>query len=191
LLLRAGCPAAASDYFTSGIRRTPAADELVPLLQGRGWAWQCLGKPDAAARDFRRALKLARTLTDGRPEVEVLAALAAVESRRARAEDNSARGTRARAMVDRTGRLSRKFRDSHLDRVTPPLLAWAESGDADAGAGVPPTVPEAVQALVQLASGTECLPVVDASVREVERLIQLPEGEPPYHCPLSLLEVAY
>jgi tetratricopeptide (TPR) repeat protein len=191
LLLQSGCPTAAERRFTRSLRRTEQAEEKRRLWLARGWAWFCLGRLDAAARDFRRAQGQARELADKRGEVEASAALAAAESRRARLEGNTARLGRAEALADRARRQSLRLKDPYLQQFVQAL----QDGPEGAGAaepntgGLAATCKEAAQLLVELARETMSLTAVDACLREVERLASLPEGERPYHCDSLLSQV--
>lgn len=175
LLLRAGCATAANRIVTRLLHgREHSAQHTHPLLV-RGWTWICLARPDAAARDFRRMVRLAREAGDKRSELEGNAALAAAEGLRGVTEE--ARAERARTLADRVTRQSRRLRDAELEAAVQDLVRVrpAESDSAAARK-------EAARSLVALAQRTDSLTVSTACLQEVERLNTLAAGEAPYGC---------
>jgi tetratricopeptide (TPR) repeat protein len=180
LLIRAGCPTAASKQLSRLLKDADAAEEAL-LLVARGWAWRCLGSFDRAARDFRRAQRLLAERGEPVREVWATAALAAVEARRARETRDEARQARATALAQRVARRAARLRHPDL----PSLIESLERDmGGDAGADLPLDRKAAARALVELGEAIDSIATVDACVMEVERLNALPEGTPAYHCSL-------
>jgi tetratricopeptide (TPR) repeat protein len=179
-LAQSGCPAAAAELLTRLLRKPGTEAQQLNALLLRGWALLCQGRPDAAARDFRRARRSAQERQDRVHELQAAAALAVAELHRESATGASARRTRAEALLQRTARTSRRLGHPELIRAVDRL-------SASLNGGAPALTPkEAAQKLVALAKSTDSVSAADASVREVERLARLPAGQPAYHCDLRL-----
>jgi tetratricopeptide (TPR) repeat protein len=177
-LAQCGCPTAAVELLTRLLRGRSAQPRELDALLVRGWALLCGGRPDSAARDFRRARRSAQERKDRVMELQAAAALAVAELRR----DNSSTGirrSRAEALLDRTLRTSRRLGHPRLIQTVNQL-----SASLNGGAALTPR--DAAQQLVALARSTESVTAADASIREVERLARVPANQPAYHCDLRL-----
>lgn len=188
LLLGTGCAHAAGEQFTQALKLPQAPEDRVRLLLARGSGSMCCGSFDSAARDFRRAIREAKTQSDRRLEVEATAALAAAEAALAEAQGNAPRKLRATKLAERAARRSRRLRDAELEwKVVFARQATARGGGALAdGAPLPGTPREAADALVALAYRLDSITMVDACYREVEWLATLEQQERPYRCDFRL-----
>lgn len=188
LLLGTGCAHAAGEQFTRALKMPQAPEDRVRLLLARGSGSMCCGEYESAARDFRRAIREAKTQSDRRLEVEATAALAAAEAALADTQDNGNRRARAAKLAERAVRRSRRLRDMELEgKVVFARKAATRGVDALAdGAPLPGTPREAADALVQLAYRTDSLTMADACYQEVEWLSTLEQQERPYRCDFRL-----
>jgi tetratricopeptide (TPR) repeat protein len=187
LLLGTGCAHAAGEQFTQALKLHQAPEDRVRLLLARGSGFMCCGSFDSAARDFRRAIREAKTQSDRRLEVEATAALAAAEAALAEAQGNGPRKLRAAKLADRAARRSRRLRDAELEwKVVFARQATARGGALADGAPLPGTPREAADALVALAYRLDSITMVDACYREVEWLATLEQQERPYRCDFRL-----
>jgi tetratricopeptide (TPR) repeat protein len=187
ILLGSGCPLAAHDHFTEALRLATSRENTIRLHLARGSASMCLGEFDAAARDYRRAQRLARHDENRRLEVETTAAIAAAEAARGHAEHDACRVAKAGNLAERAVRRSKRLRDTLLEKK----VGLAREATAHGEAALTPTsLPESPKAaatkLVALATSLESQAVADACCQEVERLATLGREERPYHCDLQL-----
>lgn len=175
-LMQLGCPTTAAEMLADAVRQTQWPDETVRTLLARGWSLLCQGEAGPAARDFRRARRLAKDLPDRRWDVEAMAALAVAEARRAHPAEDEKALAKALALVERAASRSRRLRDARLERTVAALREALADGAA------PPAVDRAAaaQELVRLAKESESLTLAMACRREVERLAALPADAPAF-----------
>lgn len=183
LLLQAGCPTAAEERLSR--RLSAAADSGAPreearVLLLRGWCRLAAGRAALAARDFRRARRLAAGASGDGTEAKSLASLSVAESRQAAAGGSAARAVAAFRRADRAARSARRHRDADLDRRLQTVLHEVHRVP-DAGEDTK----VAARTLVELATRVDSLLVVEACIREVERMSGLPPGQPAYAGTLS------
>lgn len=184
MLLTTGCAQAAYHYFTEALRGPISLDDRIHVLLSRGSASMCMGNYDAAARDYRRALRESKAHPDRRLEVETTAAVAAAEAVRGHEERSEERVAKATKLVVRAERRSRPLRDAQLERKVEfahKTAAHGEAALAEATA-LPGSPSEVAKILVKRAYGTQSEIFVDACRREVEWLAKLEHQTPPYHC---------
>jgi tetratricopeptide (TPR) repeat protein len=177
LLLCSGCPTAANDLLTP-LARQPADTEQAPrVLLARGWSALTLGRAPAAARDFRKSRGLAREQSDPFLELRSTAGLAAALAGQA-AENGGADSymVRARSVAAQARRQSRRLRDRQLTTEVEEVLRRSVGGEPDPA----PSVRDAARRLVDLAARTSSQTLVDACVREVERMGRLDPAAPAY-----------
>jgi len=188
VLLGTGCAHAAGEQFTRALKIPQAPEDRVRLLLARGSGFMCCGSFDSAARDFRRAIREAKTQSDRRLEVQATAALAAAEAALADAEGNGPRKLRAAKLAERAARRSRRLRDADLEGKVVFARQAASRGEGALmeGAPLPGTPREAADALVALAYRLDSITMADACYREVEWLATLEQQEKPYRCDFRL-----
>lgn len=183
LLMEIGCPTTAGERLSR--RLSGGADSAAPrqearVLLLRGWCRLAVGRAALAARDFRKARRLAAGSSVDGIEAQSLASLAVAELRQAAAAGSAARAVAAFRRADRAVRSARRHRDAELDqRLQTVLREVHRVPDAGEDTMV------AARTLVEFASRVDSLLVVEACIREVERMSGLAPGAPAYAGTLS------
>lgn len=176
LLARAGCLYTAAQRLTPVLRTLQDPHQEFLTRLERGWALMGIGEPDTAARDFRRARRIAGDWEDPRPGILAAAGLALADAVR----DGGKRGTAARAALARLERRAIRYHDARLASIVGTI-----AGALDASAVAPvESVKEAAARLVTLAQTSTSLLVTDACVIEVAWLAKCASPAAPYNAAL-------
>lgn len=176
LLLQVGCPSLASRMLTNLLKKGLSQEENARALLLRGWCAFSLGDSSSAARDFRRARRFTRDLTDARLDLVARGAVAFIDALIARTAENEVRQERALASSQRVLTQTERLRDPSVVTIGASLHKLANGEKISAAQDRE----AAASALVALSRASESITLNKASIEEVRRLAELPSGSPAY-----------